>query len=59
MSSDKERLAVLETNVSYIKDTVDRIDKRVEDLNAFKFKVMGAASVLAALISFVVATMAH
>lgn len=59
MPTDKERLAILETNIMYIKHTVDRIDQRVEDLNAFRFKIMGAASALATLISFVVATLAR
>jgi hypothetical protein len=59
MSTDKERLAILETNIVYIKDTVCRIDQRVEDLNAFRFKVLGASSVIAGIISFVIAAVAR
>jgi len=59
MATDKERISTLETHISYIRTTVESIDKKVDDLSAFKFKVMGAASVLAAIISFVVASMAR
>lgn len=58
MSTDKERISTLETHISYIRTTVESIDTKVDALTAFKFKVIGAASVIASIVSFVVATMA-
>lgn len=59
MTTEKERLASLETSITYIKDKVDHIDKKVNDLTAFKFKVAGAASVLAAGVSYIMSTITH
>ncbi len=53
MSTDKERLANLETHINYIKKAVDNIDRKVDDLTAFKFKIFGAASVIAGVVSYV------
>lgn len=58
MTSDKERLSKLETHISYIKDTVMKIDSKVDDLTAFRFKVLGAASVLAAVVSYIMCIIA-
>ena len=56
--TQQARIAVLESHIEYIKEAVTRIDNKVEDLSSFKFKLMGAATVVAGIISFVVATMA-
>lgn len=59
MSTDKERLSTLETHVNYIKETVDKIDGKVDDLVAFKLKVMGAASVIAGIVAYITAVMVN
>lgn len=48
-----EKVAVIETHINYIRDTVGRIDKKVEELAAFKLKVIGAASTIAAIVSYI------
>jgi len=53
MVTDKERLSTLETHIAYIKKTVDCINIKVDDLTAFKFKVLGASSVIAGLIAYI------
>lgn len=59
MNTDKERLASLETSIRYIRDKVDHIDRKVDDIAAFRFKVAGAASVLAAAISYITSIITH
>jgi len=55
MTSDKERISTLETHVSYIKEAVDRIDGKVDDLIGFKLKVAGAASAIAGIVAYITA----
>lgn len=51
-SSVHERLAVMETEVSYIKTTVAKIDTAVSELNTWKIKVIAGSSVISAIVTF-------
>ena len=51
MVSDKERITALETSLTYIKEKLDSIDSKVDDLQGLKFKLLGAAATIAAFIS--------
>lgn len=58
MSSDKERLAVLEANIQYIRDDVSSIKSDVKDLVGWKWRLAGAGAVIAALVSYAVSIIA-
>lgn len=59
MASDRERISKLETHITYIKDGIDRIDHKVDDLVGFKLKILGGASVVAATVAWLTALMVH